>query len=107
MGNMVENNVVENFNDETIVNETNEEFFVVIKDEVIQGLCSSKERALELMNEMAEKDMELAPITDIYRREYDELKMTLKIYAQSWTMAIFPHERIEHYYFVTPVERID
>ena len=80
------------------------EFFAVIRDEKIYGFCSTRARALEVLNELCDKDLENAPTNKVHRRVYDDINMTMKVYSQSWTLAIFPFEQIEHYYFVSPIK---
>jgi len=86
---------------------TQEVFYSIVRDEVIHGFCKTRERAIAVMNELSEKDMLNAPTNEMYRRVYDDDKLTLKIYTQIWTMAIFPYERVEHYYFISPIKHIE
>ena len=113
MENMTENETnVENFEVEDLNRDPEEvspvvekdEYYAIVRDEGIYGICKSRSKALELMNNLADQDMEDAPTNELHRREYDELNMTVKIYAQGWTLAVFPYEHLEHHYFVTPVE---
>ena len=81
--------------------------YAVIRDDVVQGFCDTRKRALEVMSELADEDMLNAPSNEIYRRSYDELRSSLQIYSQYWTLAIFPYERLEHSYFVRPIKHIE
>ena len=84
----------------------NKVFYYIFRDDVVQGFCTTVELAIGAMSELAEKDMMNAPTNEIYRREYGAEKMNLKIYTKNWTLAIFPYERVEHYYFISPIKHI-
>jgi hypothetical protein len=94
-------------NTESTPVDNEEVLYAVVRDEAVQGFCKTRERAVEVMLELADHDILNAPTNEIHRRVYDELYGTLKIYAQHWTLAIFPYERIEHHYFITPIKQIE
>lgn len=88
------------------LNKIDHDFFAVIRDEKIYGFSDSKARALEILNELCNKDLENAPNNKVYRKEYDELNMNLKVYSKAWTMGVFPYEKLEHIYFISLMSRI-